>query len=211
MGRLRTNINAPILIKEYKNYKDLSALPLSSKIIHLEIGSGKGDFLIQQAVNNPKTSYIGVEKYSTVILKALKKIVRDNIKLNNLYFCCADAKELNAERFKHIFEKIYLNFSDPWPKKRHAKRRLTSTAFLDLYKYIIKPKSIVEFKTDNKSLYEFTIETLCSRKDIRLIYKTTNLYKNLSSKFNKSNVQTEYEKKFVLAKKKIYKVIWQYV
>ncbi|MCQ3915269.1 MAG: tRNA (guanosine(46)-N7)-methyltransferase TrmB [Mycoplasmoidaceae bacterium] len=207
MGRLRTNTNAPILIKEYKNYQDLSLIKLQKCPVYLEIGCGKGDFLIEQAKRNPINFYLGIEKYSTVILKALKKIQRNQFKLNNLIFSCDDASKIDPKKFKNKFAGLYLNFSDPWPKKRHAKRRLTSPSFLDIYKKILSKGALVEFKTDNLDLYKYTVDVLKQRKDIKILYKTTNLYKNLTNKFNLSNVQTEYEKKFVLLKKPINKIV----
>ncbi|MCQ3907637.1 MAG: tRNA (guanosine(46)-N7)-methyltransferase TrmB [Mycoplasmoidaceae bacterium] len=194
MGRLRTNINAPELIKNYSNYCELADLKLPKKPIYLEIGSGKGDFLIAKALNNKKKYYIGIEKYSTVILKALMKIDRADLKINNLCFVCADAINLN---FNHKLSGLYLNFSDPWPKKRHAKRRLTSPSFLSLYKKILKKNALVEFKTDNSDLYQYTLETLLNRKDISLVYQTKDLYQEITKSINKDNVQTEYEKKFI--------------
>lgn len=210
MGRLRTNTNAPLLIKEFINYCELNDLPLSKKPIHIEIGSGKGDFLIELALKNPSIQYVGIEKYSTVILKALKKIKRNNLKLNNLYFCCIDAGEIDVNILRNKVSKLYLNFSDPWPKKRHAKRRLTSPAFLDFYKQILKPKSIIEFKTDNDGLYAYSLEILQSRKDIKIHYFTNDLYGDLNNKMNINNVQTEYEKKFVKMGKNINKIVFSY-
>lgn len=211
MGRLRTNINAPTLIQQYRNYKDISLIKLPKCPVYLEIGCGKGDFLIQQAINNPKNFYLGVEKYSTVILKALKKIERNKLKLNNLIFTCEDAGKLDPKIFKNKFAGLYLNFSDPWPKKRHAKRRLTSPNFLAFYKQILKDKANVEFKTDNDDLYKYTMEVLKQDKTIKILYHTINLYKNIKNKFNKDNVQTEYEKKFVVLKKNINKIVWTYL
>lgn len=210
MGRLRTNVNAPKLILKYKNYKNLDAIKPKSKNLYLEIGSGKGDFLIQNASENPKNFYIGVEKYSTVILKALKKIERNKLKLNNLIFACDDIKNIDVKKYKNAFSKIYINFPDPWPKKRHAKRRLTSESFLALYKKILVKDAAIEFKTDNKDLYSYTLALLKDTKDIKVLYHTINLYKNLSNKFNKQNVQTEYEKKFVAQKTTIKKIVWTY-
>lgn len=210
MGRLRTNVDAPALIKQYSNYISLDNVKLPKTKTCLEIGSGKGDFLIQQAISNPKTMFLGIEKYSTVILKALKKIERQNLALKNLFFICADAKQIDS-KFKKKISKIYLNFSDPWPKKRHEKRRLTSQGFLNLYKAILVKDGTIEFKTDNKDFYKYTLETLKCNKSINILYHTTNLYKNLLNKFNKDNVQTEYEKKFVKLNKTIYKIVWKWV
>lgn len=210
MGRLRTNVDAPKLIQNFKNFVNLNDFKLPKKPVILEIGSGKGDFLIQHAINNKKIVFVGIEKYATVILKALKKIKRNNLKLNNLFFACQDISVFDKQKFKNKIEKIYLNFSDPWPKKRHEKRRLTSNAFLDLYKTILKKSKIVEFKTDNDGLYEYTLSILKSRKDVDVLYQTKDLYKNLLNKFNKDNIQTEYEKKFVKLNKSIKKIIWGY-
>lgn len=211
MGRLRTNTKAPLLIKEYDNYVELDSLVFSLSPIYLEIGSGKGDFLITHAQNHPENFYIGVEKYSTVILKALKKIKRRNLSLKNLVFTSADAGLLDVIKFKKTIFKLYLNFSDPWPKKRHAKRRLTSPEFLTKYKDILVNNGTVEFKTDNEDLFNYTLQTIQARNDIKLIYYTTNLYIDLNNKFNKDNVQTEYEKKFVGQNKNIYKIVWQFI
>lgn len=211
MGRLRTNVDAPKLIKEFKNYTDLKDFKLPKKPLVLEIGSGKGDFLIESASKNPKLFFLGIEKYATVILKALKKIQRQEKKINNLYFSCLDMGLFDNKRFKNKISKIYLNFSDPWPKKRHEKRRLTSNNFLNLYKVILKKTGIVEFKTDNTDFYKYTLSILQSRNDTNILYHTNNLYKNLLNKFNKDNVQTEYEKKFVACNKTIKKVVFTFI
>lgn len=210
MGRLRTNVDAPKLITKFKNYKNLDSFKIPKTDLLLEIGSGKGDFLIEQSLTYPKKHFLGIEKYATVILKALKKIERNNLQIKNLIFTCADANSIDIKKFKNKVNKIYLNFSDPWPKKRHEKRRLTSTAFLNIYKKILKKEGIVEFKTDNDNFYKYTLEILKSRKDIAILYKTENLYKNLLNKFNKDNIQTEYEKKFVKLNKNINKIVWRY-
>lgn len=210
MGRLRTNTQAPNLIKQYSNYCQLDTFKLPKKPLYIEIGCGKGDFLICHALTHPTNFYLGIEKYSTVILKALKKIERNNLKLNNLIFTCADAQEIDIKKFKNKVSTIYLNFSDPWPKKRHAKRRLTSPSFLDIYKVILDKDARVEFKTDNDNLYAYTLEVLNSRKDIKVLYHTTNLYKEIKKKVNVGNIQTEYEKKFVALNKNINKIVWVY-
>ncbi len=210
MGRLRTNVDAPKLITKFKNYMNLERFTIPKSRLFLEIGSGKGDFLIKRAIANPKAYFLGIEKYATVILKALKKIERKNLKIANLSFSCSDANSINIKKFKNKINKIYLNFSDPWPKKRHEKRRLTSTQFLNMYKRILKKEGIVEFKTDNDNFYKYTLGMLKSRKDIVVLYKTKNLYKNLLNKFNKDNIQTEYEKKFVKLNKNINKIVWRY-
>lgn len=209
MGRLRTNTQAPELINQFSNYLPLDDFKIT-KNLFIEIGSGKGDFLINQATLNPNNFYLGIEKFATVILKALKKIKRQELNLKNLIFTCSDVANLDTKKFNNKVSKIFLNFSDPWPKKRHEKRRLTSNNFLDLYKKILEANSVVEFKTDNDNLYSYSLETLRARKDIEILYFTNDLYKDLNNKFNKNNIQTEYEKKFVKQGKNINKIIWKY-
>jgi len=210
MGRLRTNVEAPQLVKDFKNYKDLKDFKPDDRDIYLEIGCGKGDFLINQAISNPNILFLGIEKYATVTLKALKKIERNKLVLNNLFFTCLDAGELKPENINFKVSKLFLNFSDPWPKKRHAKRRLTSPNFLDLYKTFLSKNAVIEFKTDNDGLYAYTLEVLESRKDIEIIYFTTDLYKELDKEINKNNIQTEYEKKFVNLNKNINKIVFKF-
>ena len=119
--------------------------------IRIEVGMGKGQFILEQASRNPDVNFVGIEKYSTVLLKAIRK--REQMELSNIYFLCEDAREL-AEIFgPGEVERIYLNFSDPWPKDRHAKRRLTSDRFLAVYDKILQPDGIIEFKTDLAAIY----------------------------------------------------------
>jgi len=211
MGRLRTNTQAPELIKDFKNYINLKDFKADNREIYLEIGCGKGDFLINQAISNPNILFLGIEKYATVILKALKKIERNKLVLNNLFFTCFDASELKPENINFKVSKLFLNFSDPWPKKRHEKRRLTSPNFLELYKVFLYKGAKIEFKTDNDDLYAYTLEVLSSRKDIKIIYFTTDLYNELDKEINKDNIQTEYEKKFVKLSKNINKIVFTFI
>ena len=124
--------------------------------IHIEVGMGKGQFIITLAENNPDINYIGIEKYSSVLVRAIEK--QEEKQLPNLFFI-----RMEAENIADVFEKnevsqIYLNFSDPWPKDRHAKRRLTSVQFLERYEKILKTKGHVIFKTDNRDLFDFSLE-----------------------------------------------------
>ena len=116
--------------------------------IHIEVGMGKGRFIMELAQRNPQINYIGIERYSTVLLKALQK--REQLPVSNICFMCIDAKELGEIFEKGEVEKIYLNFSDPWPKDRHAKRRLTSPQFMAVYDQVLAEDGDVEFKTDNR-------------------------------------------------------------
>lgn len=210
MSRLRTIKNASDLIKNHPLIFKQEELIKRKKInFYLEIGCGKGHFIVKQANNNHDNVYIGVDKSSTIIYKAIKKIEKQNLVLANLHFINCDIKKI-VDIFKHkIFTKIFINFCDPWPKKRHEKRRLTSLPFLLLYKKILKKKGLVEFKTDNDLLYSFTLNVLQKNK-FKIVYFTDNLYKNLNNKFNRDNVSTEYEEKFIKKNKNINKIIWHY-
>lgn len=155
--------------------------------IHLEIGMGKGNFLITMAINNPNINFIGIEKYESVMVRAVEKL--ENLKLTNIKLIRYDAIYINNLFLKEI-DLIYLNFSDPWPKKRHAKRRLTSPNFLNFYDSIfIKNKEII-MKTDNIDLFAYSLETL-SEKGYKFKKVSLDLHKE-----DIPNVMTEYEEKF---------------
>ena len=157
--------------------------------INIEIGMGKGDFIIEMALNNPNENYIGIEMFDSVIVRAVQKL--DKKVINNLKLIRMDANYIN-DVFDNEISKIYLNFSDPWPKKRHAKRRLTSHEFLKKYDGVFKGENIIYQKTDNIDLFAFSIESL-STYGYTLKNVTMDLYNNMTE----TNVQTEYEKKFV--------------
>ena len=155
--------------------------------LRIEIGMGKGNFIINMAKANPNINFIGIEKYESILAKAIKKI--DDIP-NNLRFMCLDAKEIN-NFFNHNVSLIYLNFSDPWPKKRHAKRRLTSPDFLDKYEDISKRRVHIIQKTDNKLLFAYSLITLNNKN-----YTFNNLNLDLNNS-DIPNIKTEYEDKFI--------------
>lgn len=171
--------------------------------IHIEVGSGKGNFIITKSRNNPHINYVGIEKYSSVLIKLLKK--QEEEKLNNLHLLRMDATEIEEAFECFEVEKIYLNFSDPWPKDRHAKRRLTSHEFLKRYEKILKDGSLLEFKTDNVSLFDFSLESISTKENWEVLYFTKDLYSD--DEQMKENVPTEYEKKFVEDGNKINKLI----
>ena len=155
--------------------------------IYIEIGMGKGNFIIKNAINNPNINYIGIEKYDSVILRAIEK--SNELELNNLYFVRMDAR-LIEEVFNKEIDLIYLNFSDPWPKERHAKRRLTSREFLLRYDQIFKKEKKIIMKTDNIELFNFSVESL-KNYGYNIDYLTNDLHKD------KDNIiTTEYEDKF---------------
>lgn len=187
------------LVKEPNKYKGkYKELFSNSNPIEIEIGMGKGDFIIEKANRNPNINYIGVEKYPSVLVYAMRKL--ENKKLSNLRIICFDAINIE-EIFDKEIDKIYLNFSDPWPKKKHSNRRLTSPIFLDKYSKIFKRDYIIEMKTDNQNLFEYSLVSL-SQKDYSLETVSLNLYENLPI----DNVPTEYEKKFSSKGMPIYKV-----
>ena len=126
--------------------------------IHIEIGMGKGQFILQLAEEHPEINYIGVEKYSSVLVRALDK--REEADIQNLFFLRMDAADITDFFAPEEVSKIYLNFSDPWPKDRHAKRRLTSVEHLRLYDRILKKDGCLQFKTDNRPLFDFSLEQL---------------------------------------------------
>ena len=142
--------------------------------LHIEVGMGKGRFLMDMAKLHPEINYVGIEMYDSVLLRALQKRERleaDGVKLDNLMFMCIDARLLPEIFEKGEVSRIYLNFSDPWPKARHAKRRLTSREFLARYSQILKTGETVEFKTDNKDLFEFFKFMIAFRKKHPVIHK----------------------------------------
>ena len=154
--------------------------------IHLEIGMGKGDFIYNMALKYPNINFIGIEKYTGVVARAIKKHPQ---KLANLRIMNIDALNLE-EYFGKEIEVIYLNFSDPWPKKRQAKRRLTSEVFLNIYDKIFKDTAIIKMKTDNIGLFASSIVSLSNYG-----YKFVEVNLDLASS-DIPNVLTEYESKF---------------
>ena len=162
------------------------------KPIQLEIGMGKGKFLMQLAEKNPQIHYIGIEKYSSVLLRAVEK--QDELRLSNLRFIRMDAENIGDVFAKGEVDRIYLNFSDPWPKDRHAKRRLTSRQFLERYTDILKDDGYVEFKTDNRGLFDFSVEEVKESPKWELTTVTYDLHNDAD--LVEGNVMTEYEEKF---------------
>lgn len=192
MGRLRHIKNDTEIIKKSKYYFDA---PLKNhNKNYLEIGTGKGDFLISNAIQYPEINFYGVDKFATVLLKAIKKLEKlDNI-VPNIKFLDIDIKNVLNYFPLRFFSCIYLNFCDPWPKKRHEKRRLTSPKFLDLYKKLLNKDGEIYFKTDNVSLYQYTLDTLKGRQDIQLTEYTNDYYQTHNIE---KTIKTEYEAKFI--------------
>ena len=156
--------------------------------IHIEIGMGKGNFIIDMAQKNPDINFIGIERYESVMCRAIEKL--DNLDLPNVRLICLDALGL-GDVFDHEIDTIYLNFSDPWPKKRHAKRRLTSHVFLEIYDELFKKDKVIIQKTDNVGLFESSIVNLSTYG-----YVIEDICLDLHSS-SRENSMTEYEAKFV--------------
>lgn len=176
------------LIRDYENLKGKWSLEFNNdNPIHIEIGMGKGDFVYNMALKYPDINFVGIEKYSGVIARAIKKYPQ---KLNNLRIINMDALELEKVFFREV-DTIYLNFSDPWPKKRHARRRLTSLDFLNVYDKLFKNKKRIVMKTDNLVLFA---SSLVSLSNYGYILNEVNL--DLANS-DIPNVVTEYESKFM--------------
>jgi len=206
--RVRYNKNAEKILNEnntcVNNAVDLKGKWkkefANSNPIYLEIGMGKGNFIINMAKAFPNINFIGLERNKTILVKALKKIQEDNIV--NIRIISNDAQKLLDIFKKGELDKIFLNFSDPWPKNKHFKRRLTYSSFLDLYDIILKKDSVIEFKTDNQNLFEFTIMEICNTKHEM---KSISLDLHKTDEFN---IMTEYEEKFSKKGNRIYKLVW---
>lgn len=182
--------NSPYVINNPEEYKGKykSEIFKNDNPIHLEIGMGKGNFIIDKAIKNPNINFIGVERYESVLCRALEKLEKQNIP--NVRIICIDALLLDKVFDKEI-ETIYLNFSDPWPKKRHAKRRLTSHVFLPVYDQIFENKKTIIQKTDNVGLFESSIVSLSTYG-----YMIEEISLDLAST-GWENSLTEYEAKFM--------------
>ena len=172
--------------------------------IHIEVGMGKGQFLMEMARRNPQINYLGMEMYDSVLFRALQKRQESEYEWDNLLFVREDARLLPEIFEQGEVEKIYLNFSDPWPKARHEKRRLTSKEFLSRYEKILAQGGKVEFKTDNRILFDFSLEEIRDA-GWYLLACTYDLHRD--SVLSQGNVMTEYEKKFSGMGKPICKLI----
>lgn len=189
----RYNIDNP-----FDNINNWNKVFNNSNPIYIEIGMGKGKFIIENAINNPNINYIGIEKFDSVIVRAIEKV--EELDIPNLKFIRMDATRI-GEVFNKEIDKIYLNFSDPWPKDRHTKRRLTSPIFLEKYDKVFRDDNIIEMKTDNIDLFNYSVDSL-KEYGYNIEYLTNDLHKE-----NVDNIMTEYEERFSKLNIKINKLI----
>jgi tRNA (guanine-N7-)-methyltransferase len=182
---------SPYVVRQPQQYQGkFCELFVNSNPIEIEIGMGKGKFIMELAKINPQINYLGIERYPSVLLRAIEK--REEMELSNIYFLCMDAKALTEVFAPEEVSRIYLNFSDPWPKDRHAKRRLTSPEFMKIYDQVLKKDGVLEFKTDNKGLFAYSLESIPAAG-----WKISDFTYDLHhSPMADGNVMTEYETKF---------------
>ncbi|KGR77660.1 tRNA (guanosine(46)-N7)-methyltransferase TrmB [Ureibacillus sinduriensis] len=173
--------------------------------IHIEVGTGKGQFVTGMALANPDINYIGIELYTSVIVVALEKVIEANTP-PNLRLLKVNGADLDKYFAKGDVSRVYLNFSDPWPKTRHAKRRLTHEGFLKLYESILIDEGEIHFKTDNRGLFEYS---LVSMSEYRMLLKYVSL--DLHANMPEDNIMTEYEEKFSAKGQPIYRLESQFV
>lgn len=202
------------------NLCDPHAIFNNNNPIHIELGMGKGRFITELAIKNPNINYIGIEKSATIVLKAVDRLKSFDSQINhsnsifsemsfdygipNLRFMCTNVESLLTIFPLHIVDKIYLNFSDPWPKKRHESRRLMHLNFLKIYEKLLKPNGSIEFKTDNVDLFDFAILEV-KKSNFSISSFTYDLHND--NILNKDNIMTEYEEKFSRLGNKICKLV----
>ena len=185
--------SSPFCIQEPASHKgNWAAVFENNNPIHLEIGMGKGRFIMDLAALNPNINYIGIERYTSVLLRAVQKMEENP--LPNVRFLCVDAATLPDIFAPEEVNRIYLNFSDPWPKDRHARRRLTSSEFLARYDQFLAKDGRLEFKTDNVGLFDFSLEEINNSDVWHIDVHTYDLHEDPMLNFG--NVMTEYEEKF---------------
>ena len=160
--------------------------------LHVELGTGKGDFICKMAEINPEINFIGLEVEAAVVLTAARKINEKN--LSNVKMIVFDINHIEEIFTEHEIDRLYINFCDPWPKKKHAKRRLTYITFLQKYKKILKPNGEIHFKTDNRGLFDFSLEQFQLAN-----FNVSNVSYDLHANEPPENVRTEYENKFSAA------------
>ncbi len=186
--------NSPLTVSDYKEKKGRWSTVFNNvNPVRIEIGMGKGQFITELARRNPDVNFIGIERYSSVLLRAIQKVEAMDAPLRNLIFICMDAADITETFDEGEIDRIYLNFSDPWPKDRHAKRRLESRQFLERYSHILRTGGVIEFKTDNRILFDFAVEEV-EPAGWHMEAKTYDLHND--PVMNEGNIMTEYEEKF---------------
>ncbi|MEG0474974.1 MAG: tRNA (guanosine(46)-N7)-methyltransferase TrmB [Carnobacterium sp.] len=207
--RLRKKPGAPAKIAQYPQY--IANMPEewvgkwrerfnNNHPIHIEVGTGKGRFIIEMAKLHPEINYIGIELQESVIVAALDKLIEEQ--LPNIQLLHVNGGSLTQYFAKGEVDQVYLNFSDPWPKKRHEKRRLTYRSFLENYEEVLVPEGEIHFKTDNQGLFEYS---LASFSQYGMILEQ--VWLNLHESDFEGNVMTEYEEKFSNRGHRIYRVV----
>ena len=175
--------------------------------LRIEVGMGKGRFIMDMALREPQVNFIGIERYESVLLRGLQKYEKLSLEgneLSNLRFLCIDALDIGDYFDRESVDRIYLNFSDPWPKERHAHRRLVCDRFLKRFGRILKKDGLIEFKTDNEGLFDFAL-TQVDISGFEILAQTRDLHHD--EQLNAGNVMTEYEERFSAKGNRIYKLI----
>ena len=173
----------------------------SQQPLHIEIGMGKGRFLMDMAVLHPEINYVGIEMYDSVLLRAVQKREKLETEIKNLFFIRMDARQLPEVFAEGEVDRIYLNFSDPWPPNRQRKRRLTWRAYLEVYDEILRQQGDLCFKTDNQRFFEWSLQEIC-----QFGWLLQNISLDLHNSDFEGNVMTEYEEKFSSEGARIYRV-----
>jgi len=195
--------NSKYAIKDPEQYKgNWAGFFGNDRPIHIELGMGKGQFLMKLAQLHPEINYIGIERQKSVLVRAVDKMEAEP--LQNVALVLYEGENIEEIIGEHEIDRIYLNFSDPWPKDRHAKRRLTSDRYFPRYDRILKPEGTIEQKTDNTGLFEYSLESAvaCGWK---ILMQTNDLH---ASPYGEGNVMTEYEEKFSAKGNPICKAIY---
>ncbi len=187
------------VVLDYKEYRgNYNKLFKNNNPIYVEIGMGKGKFIIDNAMKYPNINFIGIEKYDSVVVRAIQKLEDKDIP--NLKIIRMDALEI-TDVFDKEVSRIYLNFSDPWPKDRHEHRRLSSDIFLKKYDLIFKDNKNIVMKTDNRNLFEYSVKSF-----VNYGYKINDISLDLHQANYPDNIMTEYEEKFVSKGSPIYMI-----
>lgn len=198
--------NNHIVIANPEDFKgNWSAVFGNDNPLHIEVGTGKGQFITGMALQNPEINYIGIELFDSVIVCAVEKVLAAEAP-KNLRLLKVNGADLEKYFAKTDVDRVYLNFSDPWPKKRHAKRRLTHAEFLKIYEDILPDNGEVHFKTDNRGLFEFSLVSM-DEYGMKLNYVSLDLHAEMPE----NNVMTEYEEKFSAKGQPIYRLESQFV